>query len=284
MERYDDAEGHFQAAIEFAEKMPSPPIVAQCQLDYGRMLLKRGNPTNVPKAIALLGDAADAAGRMGMKPVLEQALALKLEAQGVDSSDVLTSIDSVASAAQRDRTDLSPHAAPDGKITIMFTDIEASTPINHRLGDQRWMKVLRPHNKIIRDQVKKHAGHEVKGGGDGFMIVFQDAVGAMRCALGIQAAMSAHDWTDAGGEEIRIRIGLHSGEAVAEAGDFYGRDVNMASRVAGQASGGEIVVSADVKALAEAAGGFAFGDAREAALKGLPGEHEIWPVAGGDGR
>jgi class 3 adenylate cyclase len=279
MERWEDAERHLQSAIEFAKKMPSPPIVAQCQLDYARMLLQRGAAADVPRAIALLGEAVDAAGRMGMKPVLEKALALKLEAQGVDSTDVLTSIDFVASAAQRERTDLSPHAAPDGKITIMFTDIQASTQINHRLGDQRWMKVLRPHNKIIREQVKKHSGHEVKGGGDGFMIVFQDAVTGVRCALGIQETIAAHDWADADGEEIRVRIGLHTGEAVREAGDFYGRDVNMAARVADQARGGEIVVSADVKALAEAAGGFVFAEAREAALKGLPGPHEIWPLA-----
>jgi class 3 adenylate cyclase len=77
----------------------------------------------------------------------------KLQAQGIDTSATQTSIDAVAASVYVDKPDLRQHAAPDGTVTILFTDIEGSTAMTERLGDQGWMDLLRAHNAIVREQV-----------------------------------------------------------------------------------------------------------------------------------
>jgi class 3 adenylate cyclase len=199
-----------------------------------------------------------------------------------------------------DKPDLRPHAAPDGTVTIMFSDIEGSTAMNERLGDKRWLDLLREHNAIVRQQVKAHGGFEVKSAGDGFMLAFQSARRALQCAVAIQRALAERnnavgaplgEERGAGGatpgvgaaagataEPLRVRIGLHTGEAIKEGEDFFGKHVNLAARVAGQAQGGEVLVSGLLKALVESSGDLMWGDPRTAELKGLSGDHEIWPV------
>ena len=79
-------------------------------------------------------------------------------------------------------------------------------------------------------------------------------------------------------EPIRVRIGLHTGEAIKEGDDFFGKHVNLAARVAGQAQGGEILVSSLLKELTESAGEFAFGDGRKVELKGISGKQRLFEV------
>jgi len=76
-----------------------------------------------------------------------------------------------------------------------------------------------------------------------------------------------------------VRIGMHTGEAIKEADDFYGRNVILAARIAGEAQGGEILVSSLLKELTESAGDIAFGEGREVELKGLAGRHRVFQVA-----
>ena len=79
-------------------------------------------------------------------------------------------------------------------------------------------------------------------------------------------------------EPIRVRIGLHTGEAIKEADDFYGKNVILAARIASQAHGGEILVSSLLKELTESAGDIAFGEGREVELKGLSGPHQVHQI------
>ena len=276
MGRWDDAEGHYQVALALTERMPAPPMHARTQYDYARMLFRRDGRGDRQRALTLLAAAGEAARRIGMRVLLDQVLELKLEAQGVDSKDVLSSISSVASDAAREKTDLSPHAAPDGTITIMFTDIEDSTLLTDRMGDKRWVAVLREHNRLVREQLARHGGHEVKNRGDGFMVVFREPANALQCALAIQDALRRGRGDD--GFAVRVRIGLHCGTAVSESGDFYGREVNFAARIADQAAGGEIVASSAIKTQLGTTVG-KFGSARLVELKGFSGTHELWPVA-----
>jgi class 3 adenylate cyclase len=164
-------------------------------------------------------------------------------------------------------------AAPDrnvprGTVTILFTDIAQSTELAERIGDQRWLGVLQGHNALVREQVAKYGGTEVKVAGDGFMIVFASARSALLCAIAIQRAIAgyagAHPETP-----IAVRIGLHTGEVVEEGGDYFGRNVILAARIAGQADGGEILASALVKELTDSAGDLGFDDGHEVELKGL---------------
>ncbi len=168
-------------------------------------------------------------------------------------------------------------AAPDGTVTILFSDIEGSTQLNERLGDVRWLELLRAHHAVVREQVKEHAGYEVKAQGDGFMIAFASARTAVRCARAIQHAL-ASELADHPDGPVRVRIGLHTGEAIKEEADFYGKNVVLAARIAGQARGGEILASGVVKQLTESGGDISFEDEREVQLAGLAGSHRIYRV------
>ena len=116
----------------------------------------------------------------------------------------------------------------------MFTDIEGSTSLNDQLGDQRWIALLREHNEIVRERIAAHGGSEVKTIGDAFMVAFPSARRAVLCAIDLQRAFAAYtaNHPDA---PLRIRIGLHVGEPVRDGGDFYGKSVTLASRIADQA-------------------------------------------------
>ena len=188
-----------------------------------------------------------------------------------------TSLEAVTSAVGLEQPDLRASAAPDGTVTLLFSDIEASTEITERLGDLRWMNVLREHNAIIRERVAAHGGFEVKTIGDAFMVAFQSARRALLCSIDIQRAFSAYSREN---EEcpIRVRAGLHAGEPVREGDDFYGKSVIVASRIAGEARGGEILVSALLKDLVESAGDIKFGDPRQAELKGFAQPYAVIPV------
>jgi class 3 adenylate cyclase len=159
----------------------------------------------------------------------------------------------------------------------MFSDIEDSTVLTERLGDQAWQDLLRKHNALIRDQIRAYDGYEVKTMGDGFMVAFQSAKKGLDCAIAIQRAFAAHNAAD--GEHVKVRIGLHAGEAIKEGDDFYGKNVIMASRVAGKANGGEILVSSLLRSLVESSVDAAtFSESREVELKGLSGNHIVHAV------
>src|SRR3990170_3381062 len=146
MERWEDAARHFQDAIEMNARMGARPWLAHTQHDYAGMLLRRGAKGDRKKALALLTQALDTAQELGMTGLVEKALALKLKAQGVDLTSPQASIDAVAASVYADKPDLRAHAAPDGTVTIMFSDIEGSTALAERLGDRRFIELLREHN------------------------------------------------------------------------------------------------------------------------------------------
>jgi class 3 adenylate cyclase len=186
----------------------------------------------------------------------------------------VSSVDEVALSVASERPSLRPAAAPDGTVTILFSDIEGSSALNERLGDVRWLELLRAHQRLVRDQVQACGGFEVKSQGDGFMIAFPSARRAIECARAIQTAIAR----DLGDHPIRVRIGLHTGEAIRDESDFYGKNVVVAARIADEARGGEILVSSVVKQLTESAGDVGFEDAREVELAGLTGTHALYKV------
>ena len=184
-----------------------------------------------------------------------------------------TSIDEVAESVAEERPSLHHGAAPDGTTTVLFSDIEGFSAMNDRLGDRDSFEVLKGHNQIVREQLDAFGGFEVKSQGDGFMVAFSSARQAVLCAIAIQKALAAQ-----GGEPVRVRMGLHTGEAIKDADDFFGRNVIFAARIADQAQGGEILVSSLVKELTESGGEFEFENGREVALKGLSGTGKVYSV------
>jgi serine/threonine protein kinase/cell division protein FtsN len=186
-------------------------------------------------------------------------------------------MDQLASTVMVERPNLSGHAAPDGTVSIMFSDIENSTLIIEKLGDLRAQEVFQIHNRAIREQVGKQGGYEVKSMGDGFMVAFSSARRALLCAVEIQRWLATYSeqHPDA---PLRVRIGLNTGEAIREAGDFFGKTVVLAARIGAAARGGQILVSATFKAMTESAGDIRFDGGRDLKLKGLSGSHRVFEV------
>ncbi|MDQ3106200.1 MAG: adenylate/guanylate cyclase domain-containing protein, partial [Actinomycetota bacterium] len=187
-------------------------------------------------------------------------------------------IEAVAEDVRDEWTQLRAQVAPEGTVTIFFSDIEGFTSLNERVGDQRAQAVLRDHYRLVRDELLTHRGFEVKVHGDGFMVAFDSAARALRCARAVQARQQ--EWSAAHPETpIRVRMGLHTGEAIRDADDFLGSTVNLASRIATAARGGEILVSALLKELCASSGEFDFDQGQEIDLKGISQPHKVFSVA-----
>jgi class 3 adenylate cyclase len=191
-------------------------------------------------------------------------------------------VDTVAAGDNEGANNLTSAAAPDGTVTIMFTDIEGFSSMTERLGSRRAADVLHEHNEVIRDQLAASGGYEVKSQGDGFMLAFTGAMRALRCAVGIQRGFVRYNRAHRDAP-VRVRIGLHTGEAIRSADDFLGGAVILAARITREATGGEILVSSVFKELCDLSGEFEFGDGRDVALKGLSDTRRVYPVVW-DGR
>lgn len=155
-----------------------------------------------------------------------------------------------------------------GTVTFMFSDIEASTSLAESMGDKRWFEVLGAHNRLLEGVVHERGGTVVKTIGDGYLCTFGTARQAIRAAVDIQDRLVAPE-ADPLLDAIRVRIGLHTGEAIEDGGDVYGLHVNIASRVADLAGGGEVVVSELTRAIVRTAGDLRFDEERQVELKGL---------------
>jgi DNA-binding NarL/FixJ family response regulator len=155
--------------------------------------------------------------------------------------------------------------------TVMFSDIVASTERAAEVGDRRWRDLLDRHDALIRGELDRHGGREVKTIGDGFLALFDAPARAIRCAVAMRDALRA--------EGIDLRIGLHAGEVELRNQDVGGIAVHIGSRVAGSAPPGEIVVSSTVKDLV-AGSGIEFADRGEHELKGVPDPWRLYAVAG----
>lgn len=166
--------------------------------------------------------------------------------------------------------------APEGTITMVFTDIEGSTAMIAKLGDEAALLLFRQHDALLREVLKKHDGTEVKHQGDGFLMTFTSARKAVACAVDIQRAIT-EDNRKHPKTAVKVRIGLNTGEAVIEGNDIFGEAVHLAARVAAKAQGGQILVSELTKNLVGFSG-FRFQDRGEERLKGLKGVHRVYEV------
>jgi class 3 adenylate cyclase len=159
----------------------------------------------------------------------------------------------------------------EGTVTLMFTDIENSTDLGIRLGDDQWRRVIAWHDDTIVSIVADHGGTVVKTLGDGAMLAFESTRMAARAAIAIQRAISVPEAPT----EFRVRIGIHIGDVVHTGEDFLGNAVNTAARIASSADGGQIVASRVVHAMLAGSPEFRFGEVHEVELKGIEGLHEV---------
>ncbi len=161
-----------------------------------------------------------------------------------------------------------PAVASDGTVTILFCDMVDYAGMTERLGDRVSRQLLHEEHRLIREALTRHGGREVKVQGDGFMVAFAGAARALRCAIDIQ--QTTHGYVPpAGMEPIAVHIGVHTGDALAEEGDYLGHTVIVASRLADVAGPGEILVSSLSQQLVQGSGEFTFAGHRETQLKGM---------------
>ena len=135
---------------------------------------------------------------------------------------------------------------PTGTVTFLFTDIEGSTRLLRRLGEA-YAPLQDEHASIMRDAIAQGSGVEIRTEGDAFFAVFPTPGGAVRAAVAAQRGLASHPWPD--GSEVRVRMGMHSGDGVLGGDDYVGIDVNRAARIAATGHGGQIVISEPTRAL-----------------------------------
>jgi predicted ATPase/class 3 adenylate cyclase/DNA-binding XRE family transcriptional regulator len=128
-----------------------------------------------------------------------------------------------------------------GPLTFLFTDIEGSTGLLRRLGEGAYAQVLAGHHELIRSALAARGGTEVVMQGDGFFAVFSSPRSCVAAVLEMQQALQAREWP--GGEQIRVRMGIHCGEAVETAAGLVGLEVHRAARIAAVGYGGQVLVS-----------------------------------------
>lgn len=154
--------------------------------------------------------------------------------------------------------------------TVLFTDIVASTNHAARLGDEAWRELLDRHNEIVREQLERWRGRELKTLGDGFLATFDGPARAVRCARAMIDAL-----TELG---IEVRAGLHTGECELVDGDVAGIAIHLGARIGALAQGGEVLVSSTVKDLVVGSE-LRFIDRGVHALRGVPGEWRVYALA-----
>jgi class 3 adenylate cyclase/pimeloyl-ACP methyl ester carboxylesterase len=154
--------------------------------------------------------------------------------------------------------------------TVMFTDIVGSTERAAQLGDRRWRELLEGHEAVVRRELVRHRGNEVKTTGDGFLATFDGPARGIQCARSIAEGVRPLG--------IEIRAGLHTGECELRNGDVGGIAVHTGARVSAQAKAGEVLVSSTVKDLV-AGSGIEFEDRGSHELKGVPGEWRLFAVS-----
>jgi predicted ATPase/class 3 adenylate cyclase len=136
---------------------------------------------------------------------------------------------------------------PAGTLTFLFSDIEGSTRLEQVLGTTEYARVLERHRQVLRTAFSSHGGVEQGTEGDSFFVVFRSAREALAAAIEAQRALQAEAWpADA---EVRVRMGLHAGEATVSGGTLVGLDINRAARIAAAAHGGQVVISETVRSL-----------------------------------
>jgi class 3 adenylate cyclase len=179
--------------------------------------------------------------------------------------------DAIVDEVQEFLTGVRPAPEADRVLaTVMFTDIVGSTRRAAELGDRRWRELLEGHEAVVRRELARHRGTEVKTTGDGFLATFDGPARGIRCARSIAEGVRQLG--------IEIRAGLHTGECELRNGDVGGIAVHTGARVSARAEPGEVLVSSTVRDLV-AGSGIEFEDRGSHELKGVPGEWRLYAVS-----
>ena len=189
---------------------------------------------------------------------------------GVDHASMIGEVDALIDEIEEFVTGERHAVEPDRVLaTVLFTDIVGSTEHLTRMGDRRWRDLLDEHYRVLRRELGRFRGREVKTTGDGLLASFDGPARAVRCALAIRDAVQPLG--------IQIRAGVHTGEVEVMADDLGGIAVHVGARVAAEAGPSEVLASSTVRDLV-AGSGLAFDDLGAHALKGVSGDWRLFRV------
>lgn len=174
-----------------------------------------------------------------------------------------------------------PHELPTGVVTFLFSDVEGSTRLLTRLRG-RYAEVLGEHQRLLRAEFDEHDGREVHTEGDAFFVAFARASDAIAAAVGAQRSLASRRWPE--GVEVRVRMGVHTGEAEVRLDDYVGFDVHRAARICAAGHGGQVLISSSTRELVadELPGDVAFRDLGEHRLKDLDRAEHLFQLVVGD--
>jgi predicted ATPase/class 3 adenylate cyclase len=166
---------------------------------------------------------------------------------------------------------------PTGTVTFLFTDIEGSTKLLQALGD-RFGATLDRHHALLRESFERHQGVVVMTEGDAFFVVFRDPLAALRATTDAQRGLATEQWPD--GAELRVRMGLHTGQAILGGDNYVGMDVHRAARIASAGHGGQVLLSDATRGLVQAAlpNDLELRDLGEHRLKDMPRAERIYQL------
>jgi len=194
-----------------------------------------------------------------------------IEMSGGDHLPYAAMGDAVADEIEEFVTGARAPAAPERRLaTVLFTDMVGSTAIAASEGDRHWHELLDRHDRVVRYELGRFRGREVKHTGDGFLAVFDGPAQAIRCGQAICSAARA--------ERLEVRVGVHTGEVEARGDDIAGIAVHIGARVMSKAGPSEVVVSEAIPPLVVGSG-LEFEDRGSHQLKGVPGDWRLFTVA-----
>jgi class 3 adenylate cyclase len=195
-----------------------------------------------------------------------------VELPGPDHLPWLSDADVVLGEIEEFLTGVRHAVEPDRVLaTVLFTDIVGATEKASALGDRRWRDLLDGHNVLVRRELARFRGREIKTAGDGFFAAFDGPARGVRCACAVSRGMQSLG--------LEVRAGLHTGECEIMDDDMGGIAVHIGARIAALAAAGEVLVSSTVKDLV-AGSGLSFRDHGAAALKGIEGEWKLYAAEG----
>jgi class 3 adenylate cyclase len=279
----DIARSALRELDEVAAKCGATAILASASVARGALALAEGRPSD---AIAPLREGwrqwSDLGARFEaaqVRTLLGQAYTVtgdnagaRLELEGAQATFAALAATLEEQRVQRLLAAQAPGVRE--SQTFVFTDIVDSMRLVELLGDDGWDSLLRWHDRTVRECFAVRRGREIKHEGDGFFIAFPDPRSALDCAIALQRTLEEHRRQH--GFAPRLRIGIHAAEATRRGGDFFGRGVHLAARVAAAGTAGQIL--ATVTTVAPAGDSYPRSELRSLGLKGVAEPVEIVEV------